>query len=64
MKLWKRVLETRIRKDTLVVENQFGYMLRRSTTAIHILRCVLEKFRERSMDLTIVFEGRRFRGLF
>ena len=32
MKLWERVIETRIRQETMIRENQFGFMQGRSTT--------------------------------
>ena len=32
MKLWERVIEKRLRKDISIIENQFGFMLGRSTT--------------------------------
>ena len=45
MKLWERVIERRLRKDTQVTENQFGFMPRRSTMeAIYLLRRVIEQY--------------------
>ncbi|KAL5184476.1 LINE-1 retrotransposable element ORF2 protein [Glycine soja] len=39
MKLWERVIERRLRKETQVTENQFGFMPGRSTMeAIYLLR--------------------------
>ena len=55
-KLWERVIERRIRQETRIRENQFGFMPGRSTTeAIHLLRRVVEKHRERNKDLHMVF---------
>ncbi|RZB79100.1 DnaJ-like subfamily C member 7 isoform B [Glycine soja] len=46
MKLWERVIERRLRKETQVTENQFGFMPGRSTMeAIYLLRRVMEQYR-------------------
>nr|GEY37915.1 hypothetical protein [Tanacetum cinerariifolium] len=56
MKLWERVVERRLRRETRVSENQFGFMLGRSTTeAIHLLRNLMDKYRERQRDLHMAF---------
>ncbi|KAE8696948.1 Methylcrotonoyl-CoA carboxylase subunit alpha [Hibiscus syriacus] len=56
MKLWERVIEARLRQVTKVSENKFGFMPGRSTTeAIHLLRRLMEKYREKSRDLHMAF---------
>jgi hypothetical protein len=56
MELWERVIETRLRREAQVSVNQFGFMSGRSTTeAMHILRRLIEKFKEKKRDLHMVF---------
>ena len=55
MKLWERVIEQRLRHETTILENQFGFMLGQSTMeAIFLIRCLTEKI-ESYKDLHIVF---------
>ncbi|GKF09413.1 hypothetical protein Tco_0043637 [Tanacetum coccineum] len=45
-----------LRRETRVLDNQFGFMPGRSTTeAIHLLRNLMEKYRERQRDLHMAF---------
>ncbi|GJR81973.1 retrovirus-related pol polyprotein LINE-1 [Tanacetum coccineum] len=56
MKLWEGVIERRLRMETSVLENQFGFMPGRSTIeAIHLLRNLIEKYMERQRDLHMAF---------
>ncbi|KAF3674589.1 putative peptidyl-prolyl cis-trans isomerase FKBP17-1, chloroplastic-like [Capsicum annuum] len=56
MKIWERVVERRLRNIVSISENQFGFMPGCSTTeAIHLLRRLVEQYRERKRDLHMVF---------
>ena len=58
MKFWERVIEHKLRQNIKISENQFGFIPRRSTIeAIHLLRQLIERFREREKErnLHIVF---------
>lgn len=56
MKLWERVIERRLREEVEISENQFGFMSGRSTIeAIYLLRGLMGLFRDRKVDLHMVF---------
>ncbi|GKD69869.1 retrovirus-related pol polyprotein LINE-1 [Tanacetum coccineum] len=56
MKLWERVIERRLRRETSVSENQFGFMLKQSSVEeIHLIRILMDKYMERQRDLHMAF---------
>ena len=56
MKSWERVIERRLWKNISISENQFGFMPGRSTTeAIYLLRRLMGLYRDRKVDLHLVF---------
>ena len=55
MKLWKRVVEARLRYEVTISEQQYGFMPSKSTTdAMFALRVLMEKYREGQKELHCV----------
>ncbi|GJS58167.1 hypothetical protein Tco_0652951 [Tanacetum coccineum] len=51
-----KLLERRLRRETRVCENQFGFIPGRSSVeAIHLIRSLMEKYKERQGDLHMAF---------
>ena len=56
MKLWEKVIERRLRLETQITENQFGFMSGRSTIeAIYLIRRLMERYQKSHKDLYMVF---------
>ena len=56
MKLWERVIEGRLRRETEVSQMQFGFMPGKSTAEpIFMLRQMMEKFRRARKKMHVVF---------
>jgi len=56
MKLWKRVIERRLRKNISISENKYGFIPSKSTTeAIYLIRSLMKLYRDRKVDLHTVF---------
>ena len=56
MTIWKRIIDRRLREETSIGEEQFGFMPCRGTTdAIFAARQVIEKHREMQKELHMVF---------
>ena len=56
MKHWERVIEHKLRRETRISNNQFGFMLECSIIeAIFLLRLLMEKCRGVCKDLHMVF---------
>ncbi|KAK9142709.1 hypothetical protein Syun_012109 [Stephania yunnanensis] len=60
IKLWEMIIDNRLRRETTISENQFGFMFGRSTMeAIFLVRRLLEKYREKKKIFS--YGIRRFR---
>ena len=56
MKVWERIIETRLRDRVEISKQQYGFMPGKGTTyAIFALRMLIEKYREGQRELHCVF---------
>ena len=56
MKVWEKVIDRRLREETTMGEEQFGFMPGKGTAdAIFAARQMIEKHRERKEELHMVF---------
>lgn len=56
LKIWERIVENRLRQESVISEEQFGFMPGRGTTdAVFAMRRVMERCREMQCDLHAVF---------
>ena len=56
MKIWEKVIEGRLREETSIGEEQFGFMQGKGTMdATYALRQTMEKHREKGKGLHCVF---------
>ena len=56
MKIWERIIETRLRNSVQISKQQYGFMPGKGTTnAMFALRMLMEKYREGQRELHCVF---------
>ena len=60
MKIWKRIIDRRLREETTIEDEQFGFMPGKGTTdAIFEVRQLMEKHREKQEGLHIFYSPRK-----
>lgn len=58
MKLRQRLIEQRLRNESIISNNQFGFTLGRSSMeVIHIMERLVEHARSKPVDLQMIFIG-------
>ena len=56
MKVWERIIETRLRDRVEINKQQYGFMReKRTTDAMFALRMLMEKYREGQRELNCAF---------
>nr|XP_033510141.1 uncharacterized protein LOC117274918 [Nicotiana tomentosiformis] len=56
IKVWEMMVEVRVRRTVSISDNQFRFISGRSTTeAIHLIRRLIEQYRDRKKDLQMAF---------
>ena len=56
MQVWEKVIDRRLREETTMIEEQFGFMPGKGATdAIFAAKNMIEKHRERQKKLHMVF---------
>ena len=58
MKIWERIIDRRLREETTIGDEQFGFMPCRGTTdAIFGVQQLMEKHRRKQKEMHIIFVG-------